>query len=104
VTGDVSAQLVRNTSANFAATFSSTPSGAEVPYKFNTLHPAFATATVVGPSSAEYTSEPYDPGAHTVSDVLAYVADHPDERADILAAEQAGQNRSSLVSQLGVAA
>jgi hypothetical protein len=101
VTGDVSAQLVRTTSANFAATFTSTPSGTEHAYDFSTLHPSFATATVVGPSSAETA---YDPGAHTVSEVTAYAASHPAEASAILEAERAGQNRAGIVNVLSEAA
>lgn len=43
---------------------------------------------------------PYDPGAHTVAEVEAYVTAHPDERAAVLAAEKAGKNRATLVAAL----
>jgi hypothetical protein len=42
----------------------------------------------------------YDPGADTVDDVLAYVDKHPDEADRVLAAEKAGKNRTTVVSQL----
>lgn len=42
----------------------------------------------------------FDPGEHTVDDVLAYVDAHPDQRPAVLAAEQAGKDRTTLVSQL----
>lgn len=42
----------------------------------------------------------FDPDDHTVAEVEAYVADHPDERDDILAAERAGKNRSTLIAAL----
>lgn len=43
----------------------------------------------------------YEPGEHTVADVEAYVAEHPDERAAITVAERAGKNRSTLLEALG---
>ena len=42
----------------------------------------------------------YDPGAYTVEEVQAYVAKHPDQRAAILAAEQAGKDRVTLTESL----
>lgn len=42
----------------------------------------------------------YDPGAYSVADVKAYVQEHPDEADDVLAAEEAGQNRTTLVTWL----
>lgn len=42
----------------------------------------------------------YDPGAYSVADVKVYVQDHPDEADDVLAAEEAGQNRTTLVTWL----
>jgi hypothetical protein len=39
----------------------------------------------------------FDPGAHTVADVEAYMAEHPDERDAVLDAERAGKARVSLV-------
>jgi hypothetical protein len=39
----------------------------------------------------------FDPGEHTVTDVEAYLADHPDERDAVLDAERAGKARVSLV-------
>lgn len=41
----------------------------------------------------------YDPGAHTVADVEAYLAAHPNERDAVLAAEAAGKARVSLVGE-----
>jgi hypothetical protein len=43
----------------------------------------------------------YDPGEHTVDDVLDYVDKHPDEADAVLAAEEAGKNRTTLVAALG---
>ena len=44
----------------------------------------------------------YDPGSHTIEEVQAYLADHPDETAAVLAAEQARGDdaRSTLVNSL----
>jgi len=42
----------------------------------------------------------YDPTDNTVDDVLTYVDSHPDEADRVLAAEKAGKNRTTLVSQL----
>lgn len=42
----------------------------------------------------------YDPSEHGVDEVKAYVAEHPGEKAAILAAEKNGKNRSTLVSAL----
>lgn len=53
--------------------------------------------TVVESLEGEPEPEEYDPGAHTVAEVEAYIAEHPDERDAILQAEAAGKNRSSLV-------
>lgn len=42
----------------------------------------------------------FDPSAHTVEEVHDYLDDHPDETAAVLAAEQEGKNRSTLVAAL----
>lgn len=47
VTGDVDTALVRSTSANFAATFTATPSGAESAYTFQSLHPTWVAITAM---------------------------------------------------------
>jgi hypothetical protein len=44
--------------------------------------------------------EPYDPSAHTVDEVLAYAAEHPDEVEVIAAAEEAGKNRVGILDKL----
>jgi hypothetical protein len=51
----------------------------------------------------EETEEEYDPADYTVGDVLKYVEDNPDLREDVLAAEKAGKNRSTLVAALQAA-
>jgi hypothetical protein len=40
--------------------------------------------------------EKFDPGEHTVADVEAYIAEHPDEADAVRKAEAKGKNRSSL--------
>jgi exonuclease VII small subunit len=45
-------------------------------------------------------SETYDPGEHTVDEVKEYVGDNPEQTDEVLAAEQAGKNRSTLVEWL----
>ena len=42
----------------------------------------------------------FDPAAHTVDEVKAYADEHPDDISDLLEAEIAGKDRSSLVSYL----
>jgi len=42
----------------------------------------------------------FDPGDHTVAEVIAYAAEHPDQLDDIQAAETAGKARSTLLAGL----
>ena len=42
----------------------------------------------------------YDPAAHTVAEVEEYAEDHPEQVQDLLDAETAGKNRSTLVGYL----
>lgn len=51
-------------------------------------------------AKADTAVEGYDPADDSVADVLAYVADHPDEAAAVLAAEQAGKDRKGVVEGL----
>lgn len=44
--------------------------------------------------------EEFDPADHTVDEVLAYIDEHPDELDDVLAAEEDGKNRVTLVDKL----
>lgn len=46
------------------------------------------------------TTNVYDPGDHSVAQVIAHVMDHPDERQAILDAEVGGKNRVTLVDWL----
>ena len=52
------------------------------------------------PAPADELGEAFDPSAHTVDDVAAYVAEHPDEHQAVLAAERAGKARVTLLAQL----
>lgn len=63
---------------------------------------ANALLGVVEPDEIEEveSEETFDPGEHTVADVIAYVAEFPDSRAAVLDAEKAGKNRVTLVEQL----
>ena len=58
--------------------------------------PAGTTTTSTSTSG----SEAFDPGAHTVDAVEDYVEAHPGEAAAVLAAEQGGKNRTTLVTWL----
>jgi hypothetical protein len=42
----------------------------------------------------------FDPGEHTVAEVVAYVDRHPGEAERVLGLEQAGKSRKTLVDQL----
>lgn len=42
----------------------------------------------------------YDPAGASVADVLAFVGDHPETAADVLASEQGGKNRKGIVEGL----
>jgi len=42
----------------------------------------------------------FDPGEHTVQEVLDYLAEHEDERESVRASEEAGKGRSTLLSAL----
>lgn len=43
-------------------------------------------------------SEPgFDPGAHTVAEVQAYLAEHPDQTDTVLDRERAGKARTTLI-------
>jgi hypothetical protein len=44
----------------------------------------------------------YDPADYTVEEVLAYVAEHPDEAADVVVLEADGKNRKGIVEHVHV--
>lgn len=48
---------------------------------------------------AEPEAEAYDPSAHPVDEVLAYMAEHPDEADTVIAAERAGKNRKGITDE-----
>jgi hypothetical protein len=50
-----------------------------------------------GEAEVEETAENYDPAEHTVTDVKAYVEQHPDKKDEILAKEEDGKARTTLV-------
>jgi hypothetical protein len=41
----------------------------------------------------------FDPSAHTVDEVNAYLAEHPDERDAVLEAERAGKGRVGVLGE-----
>lgn len=45
-------------------------------------------------------AEQYDPGAHTVDDVLAHAQEHPDELDALIGAEEVGKARVTLLEKL----
>ena len=42
----------------------------------------------------------FDPADYTVPEVVEYAETYPDQLEDIITAERAGKNRSTLISQL----
>jgi len=57
-------------------------------------------APVTAEPVADESDGEYDPGAHTVDEVLAYVAEHPDESDAVYAAESAGKGRVTILDKL----
>jgi len=47
----------------------------------------------------EPVSASYDPGLHTVAEVLAYCEEHPEQADVVVKAEKSGQNRVSIVGK-----
>lgn len=43
----------------------------------------------------------FDPDAHTVAQIIAHVAEHPEDREEILAAELDGRARRGVIARLG---
>lgn len=58
-------------------------------------------AGVNEPPEADDEPDTFDPSAHTVDDVLAYVDEHPDDIERVAAAERRGKSRSTLLDALG---
>ena len=42
-------------------------------------------------------AEGFNPSDHTVAEVLAYIAENPDQKDVVIAAEKAGKNRTTVV-------
>jgi len=59
---------------------------------------AVEDAAPAAPAPAEAAS--FDPAEHNVKDVLAHVEAHPEDLAAVLAAEQAGKQRTTLLDAL----
>lgn len=61
------------------------------------LEPIWTSAGVdEPPPEVEPPAGAFDPSSHTVAEVEAFIAAHPDQEAVVLAAEAAGKNRTSL--------
>lgn len=58
--------------------------------------PAVVTVGAAGPDAAP---EPFDPAEHSVEQVNAFLAEHPEARDAVVAAEQQGKNRTGIVGQ-----
>lgn len=78
----------------------------DVPAAEPAIDPAYAErpATVFSDPDEEPQAPPaeeeYDPGDHTVEEVLAYAAEHPDQADEIAAAEEAGKARVTILDKL----
>lgn len=57
-------------------------------------------ATSVSGNDAPETSDEFDPGKHSVSGVLDYVDEYPDELLSVYALEEQGKARPTLLKQL----
>jgi hypothetical protein len=56
--------------------------------------------TVPGDTQAWTADAAFDPAAHTVTEVIGYVEDNPDQREAILELEQEGKQRVTLINHL----
>jgi len=63
------------------------------------VEPEGAVDTGVGEDEPpeESTEDLYDPADHTVIEVLAYLAEHPEDRDRVLASEEAGRGRKGIL-------
>jgi hypothetical protein len=59
---------------------------------------AAQAAAAVDPTVAPPAGDVFDPGDHTVADVVAHVDKHPDELPAILKAEKAGKGRAGVLT------
>jgi hypothetical protein len=66
------------------------------------VEPPPSASEALAPAREPNTGAPealaFDPGAHTVAKVLAYLIEHPEERDAVLAAEAAGKARKSILA------
>jgi IPT/TIG domain len=72
-------------------------------HTFPSVGPYTVTVTMgatVAEDTVTLTAVGFDPSDHTVTEVQDYVTANPDQRAAVLAAEQAGKNRVTLVNWL----
>lgn len=63
-----------------------------------TATPSEPVEAVTGANTGAPEAPAFDPGAHTVNAVREYLAEHPDERDAVLAAEAAGKARKSILA------
>lgn len=54
---------------------------------------------ISGPAAVSFDGL-YDPGDHTVAEVLSHVGDNPDQASEILSRERSGRNRSGIIDPL----
>jgi hypothetical protein len=63
--------------------------------------PPIWTVDGAGEGAGEGTGAPlsaaFDPSAHTVEEVNAYLAEHPDEEDEVLELERAGKSRAGVL-------
>jgi hypothetical protein len=57
-----------------------------------------AASRIAGRLPAPAPKQAYDPGDHTVAEVLAYLEAHPDQAEAVLEAEAAGKARTTLLA------
>jgi hypothetical protein len=70
------------------------------PYEDRAADPvSYNGPTPVG-AEAEAEAEAYDPGVHTVDDVLAHADAHPDQVQALYDAEMNGKSRTTLIDGL----
>lgn len=53
----------------------------------------------IDPSNPDVVAEAYDPSKYGVDEVNAYLAEHPEERDAVIAAERNGKNRKTITGE-----
>jgi hypothetical protein len=66
-------------------------------FDMNAPGEAEGAAAALDGSDEDADDEGFDPSEHTVAEVEEFIAENPELRDDVIAAERAGKNRSSLV-------